>query len=125
MVLAVLGGVIQDSQEEMPFTLFAADGTLVLLIAGQCVSEDPDPGLGELCNWQHLQEPAVCSLLCQCRFLHGSVHRGQGTVRDDAVSLVGVPDPVFLTSSQRWMLLLTAVILRSTALEDFSRGAGR
>lgn len=30
----------------MPFTLFAADGTPVLLIAGQCVSEDPDPRPG-------------------------------------------------------------------------------
>lgn len=30
----------------MPFTLSAADGTPVLSIAGQCVSEHPDPRLG-------------------------------------------------------------------------------
>ncbi|KAK1340920.1 hypothetical protein QTO34_017318 [Cnephaeus nilssonii] len=86
------------------------------------------PGLGEL----YLPQVAAPSRACgglpalsapdpPLRWLRW---HGQGAVRADAGSLGGVPDPSFLTSSQRWMLLLTAAILSSTTLEDFSRGAG-
>lgn len=100
----------------MPFALSAADGTPVLLITRQCVSEDPDPRPRGAVQ---LAAPSrgcggLTALSVPVPPLQGAQEaRGRGQPGLPQLALGVVPDRIFLTSSQRWRLLLTAVILRS------------